>query len=100
MKFYVVDIYPSISDSILESITNRQKYTVINQESLSIIMHSRKSLHFCDGNVCIKKGNHMFDVTTGSFDGAEVCQLVGLLMLYKMMHLFCCNCVGLYRDND
>ena len=41
----------------------------------------------------------MFDVTMGSFDGAEGCELVGLFLLYKMKHLFDCNCVGLYRDD-
>ena len=39
----------------------------------------------------------MFDVTMGSFDGAEVCELVGLFLLYKMKYLFGGNCVDLYR---
>ena len=26
----------------------------------------------------------MFDVTMGSFDGAEICELVGLYILYKL----------------
>ena len=41
----------------------------------------------------------MFDVTMGSLDEAEVCELVGLFLLHKMKHLFGCNCVGLYRDD-
>ena len=41
----------------------------------------------------------MFDVIMGSFDRAEVCELVGLFLLYRMKHLFGCNCVGLYRDD-
>ena len=41
----------------------------------------------------------MFDVTMGWFDGAEVCELVGLFLIHKMKHLFGCNCVGLYRDD-
>ena len=83
----------------MESTTIRQKFTVINEESLRIVMHLRKSLLFCDGNTWIKKGNHIFDVTMRSFDGAEVCELVGLFLLHKMKHLFGCNCVGLYRDD-
>ena len=35
----------------------------------------------------------------GSFDGAEVFELVGLFLFHKMKHLFGCNCVGLYRDD-
>ena len=72
----------------MESIKFVKNFTVIDEESLRIIMHSRKLLLFCDGNTWIKKDNYMFDVTMGSFDGAEVCELVGLFLLYKMKHLF------------
>ena len=100
MKFDIVDFYPSISESLLwKALQFAKNFTVIDEESLRIIMHSRKSLLFCDGNTWVKKGNHMFDVTVGSFDRAEVCELVGLFLLYKMKHLFGCNCVGLYRDD-
>ena len=43
--------------------------------------------------------SHMFDVTVGSVDEAEVCELVGLLLLLKMKHLFGCKCVLLYGDD-
>ena len=34
--------------------------------------------------VWIKKGdNPYFDVTMGSYDGAEICELVGLYLLYQ-----------------
>ena len=38
-----------------------------------------------------------FDVTMGSFDGAETCELVGLFLLSQLTHLDV-N-VGLYRDD-
>ena len=38
-----------------------------------------------------------FDVTMGSFDGAETCELVGLSLLSQLTHLDI-N-VGLYRDD-
>ena len=47
--------------------------------------------------VWVKKGNSLFDVTMGSFDGAETCDIVGLLLLLELSHLTI-N-VGLYRDN-
>ena len=28
-----------------------------------------------------------FDVTMGSFDGAETCELVGLFLLFQLTHL-------------
>ena len=40
----------------------------------------------------------VFDVTMGSFDGAEVCELVGLFILNSLQERFGEN-VGLYRDN-
>ena len=41
----------------------------------------------------------MFDVAIGSFDGAEICELVGLFVLDKLaLDLENCN-VGLYRDD-
>ena len=41
----------------------------------------------------------MFDVTMGSFDGAEVCELVGLYLLDKLSHLTGKENTGLYRDD-
>ena len=62
-KFDIVDFYPSISESLLwKALQFAKNFTVIDEESLHIIMQS-------------------------------------LCNLYKMKHLFGCNCVGLYRDN-
>ena len=36
----------------------------------------------------------------GSFDGAEVCELVDLFLLHKMKLLLSCDCVGAYRDDE
>ena len=35
----------------------------------------------------------------GSFDGAEICELVGLFILNKLSKEFCKDNVGLYRDD-
>ena len=43
-----------------------------------------------------KKTTSYFDVTMGSFDSAEICELVGLFLVSQLQHL---NInVGLYRD--
>ena len=55
--------------------------TSITDRDIDIIMHSRKSLLFDKNTAWIKKNNSSFDVTMGSFDGAEVCELVGLFIL-------------------
>ena len=41
----------------------------------------------------------MFDVTVGSFDGAEICDLVGLFLLNDLAKKFGNKFVGLYRDD-
>ena len=41
----------------------------------------------------------LFDVTMGSHDGAEVCELVGLFLLNKLTVTFGKDNVGLYRDD-
>ena len=41
----------------------------------------------------------MFDVTMGSFDGAEVCELIGLFLLDDLGDKYGKNNVGLYRDD-
>ena len=66
------------------------------------IMNARKAFLFFEGNPWVKKDtqtlNH-FDVTEGSFDGAEVCELVGLFLLNQLKDLVVNGSVGLYRDD-
>ena len=46
-------------------------------------MHCRKSLLFNNTDIGIKKeSNKNFDVTIGSFDSTEVCELIILYILY------------------
>ena len=55
---------------------------------------------FHDGNAWVKKeGNPLFDATMGSYDGVEVCELVGLYLLGKLAPLIGTKNVGLYRDD-
>ena len=63
-------------------------------------MHCRKSL-LVDNETAWTKKNHsnMFDVTMGSFDGAEVYELIGLFLLDNLSDKYGKNDVGLYRDD-
>ena len=99
--FDIVDFYPSISEKLLqESLEFAKQYTDITPEDIRIIMHARRSILFSDNNVWCKKNNpNMFDVTMGSYDGAEVCELVGLFMLNKLRAKFSNDNIGLYRDD-
>lgn len=46
-----------------------------------------------------KSGDSDFDVTMGSFDGAELCELVGLFILYTISKEYGLSTNGLYRDD-
>ena len=62
--------------------------------------HARKSVLFNSNKPWVKRDNHTtFDVTMGSFDGAEVCELVGLYALNNLRKRFGNNNIGLYRDD-
>ena len=64
-----------------------------------MIFHCRRSLLFHDNEPWIKKdSNGDFDVTMGSYDGAEMCELAGLFMLNELPKNFDKDNIGLYRD--
>lgn len=63
-------------------------------------MYSRKSLLFDKGTPWIKKGNNdLFDVTMGSYGGAEVSELVGLYILNTLAKEYGKDNIGLLRDD-
>ena len=47
----------------------------------------------------MKSNGSLFDVTMGSYDGAEVCELVGLFILHQLSQLVGVKNIGLYRDD-
>ena len=70
--------------------------SVITDEQVHIIKHTKKTTLYKDGEPWCKKTSN-FDVTMGSFDGAEFCELVGLFLLSQLQYL---NInVGLNRDD-
>ena len=99
--FDIVDFYPSISEALLNGALNYAKqFIAISDDDREIIMHARKSLLFDSNTPWIKKdGASMFDVTMGSFDGVEICELIGLFALHKLNEKFEHGNIGLYRDD-
>ena len=47
----------------------------------------------------IKNNSNLFDVTMGSYDGAEICKLVGLFILNHLGKTFGKENIGLYWDD-
>ena len=97
----IVEFYPSISENILDNAINFAKqYTDISDENLRIIKHCRKSLLYNNYEPWKKKDtDSCFDVTMGSYDGAEVCELVGIYLLSLLANIIDKNNSDLYRDN-
>ena len=71
----------------------------IPPEYEDIIMHCRKSFLFDKKDVWAKQHDSDFDVTLGSFDGAEICELVGLYLLHLLKKECGSSSIGLYRDD-
>ena len=99
--FDTVGFYPSISEALLKlSLDYARQFTTISDEDIEIIMHSRKTLLFGNNKPWVKRGNSpMFDVAMGSYDGTEVCELVGLYILHKLTSAYPNGNIGLYRDD-
>jgi hypothetical protein len=96
--FDIVDFYPSIKPELLEKALSFAVSTnSISEEEKSIIMLAKQSVLVSKGNVWQKQGGP-FDVTMGSFDGAETCELVGCYILSILSQKFGNN-IGLYRDD-
>ena len=102
MIFDIVDFYPSISQELLDKYLEWAKgFTHIQPVEYETIMHSRRTILY-DNNKkpWIKKDTQKeFDVSMGAYDGAEVCELVGLYMLKEIKENINLNSLGLYRDD-
>ena len=100
LSFDIVDFYPSILEELLDDgLSCATKYTTIPNELVKTIKHARRSLLFNNGKAWTKRNTpNSFDVTMGSFDGAEICELVGLFILNSLEKRFGKN-IGLYRDD-
>ena len=102
IKFDIAEFYPSISQELLTKAIDFAKSNScsIDSDAVKVIMHSRKCFLFeSSGDIWVKKENEDFDVTMGSYDGAEICELVGLFLLSKLNHILGVDKAGLYRDD-
>ena len=65
---------------------------------IEIILHARKTVLMSDNATWAKNGS-LFDVSMGAYDGAEVAELVGLLLLSDIKTNLPNLNFGLYRDD-
>ena len=99
--FDIEEFYPSITEKLLHDAMNFAKEQIlISEKEKEVIFHCRKSLLFHNGEPWVKKnGNANFDVAMGSNDGAEICELVGIYILYLISQKYLMDDTGLYRDD-
>ena len=98
IKFDIDNFYPSITSELLDkSLTWAETYVYISPEDKEIIKSTKQSILYKEGQAWVKKTDIDCDITIGSWDGAEVSELVGLYLLSQLQNL---NInVGLYRDD-
>ena len=97
----MADFYPSISKDLLRrTISYARTIITIEDRVIDAIKLARKSRLFSKEGTWVKRGeNPSFDVTMGSFDGAEICEIVGIYLLEKLSPLLGKENFGLYRDD-
>ena len=83
-----------------EAIQYARTITEISDSDKAIIKDSRKTLLFHCNHPWEKKSEDPdFDVPMGCYDGAEVCELVGIFILNKLNNIIDKNSIGLYCDD-
>ena len=99
MQLDITDFYASISEELFDkAVTFAKTYTHFPTATTDIIKNARQSLLFQGDSTWVKKSG-AFDVTMGAYDGAEVCELVGLYILHTVSTKLPNFNFGLYRDD-
>ena len=83
MQFDIKDFYSSIKETLLnEAIQLAKEHVSITRKDIEVIFHARKLILYNNGETWLKKEGVSFDVTMGAYDGADMCELIGIYMLY------------------
>ena len=76
-----------------------KEYVAITRKDVEVIFQAPKSVLRNDGESWEKKEGGTSDVTMGAYDGAEVCELIAIYMLYLTGKKYDSKNIGLYRDD-
>ena len=76
-----------------------RQHVQTKRKEFNIIQHARKLLLYNKKIQWQKKNTNLFDVVIGAYDGAEVCEIAGLLLWNNLANKFDKNSVGFYRDD-
>ena len=95
----IVDYYPSVSEELFEqTLQFAEQFTTINNDDKNILRNARKSILFYKQQTW-EKQTGLFDITMGAYDGAQITDLVGLMLLQKLKENIPEIDFGLYRDD-
>ena len=99
IQFDIDTFYPSITEKLLnKALDYASQFCNISEQDREIILLAKNTLLYNNNQAWTKRGTRShFDVTMGSFDGSETCELVGLYILF-MLESLGIN-LGLYRDD-
>ena len=80
----------------LHSINLARNYTDITKEELGIILACRKSVLTKNDTTWLKTGTDNFDITFGSFDSAQIADLVGIYILNTLSRIIDLKNISLF----
>jgi hypothetical protein len=93
------EFYPSITKKLYkQAIEFAKRFTQVDQHDIEILLNARQQIITWGSEAWAKK-NMLFDDSMGSYDGAECCELIGLLLLHHIKSAFPEEDFGLYRDD-
>ena len=100
IAFDILEFYPSITETLLNWALNfASKYVSISANDRQVIIDAKHSLLFNNGQPWEKRtSTSLFDVTMGSYDGAETCELVDCYLLSQLKEIPGID-IGLFRDD-
>ena len=100
LMFDIKDFYPSIKEKLLwEAIRFAKLYISTTNKDIEAIFHARKFLLYYNDEPWVKNGESNFDVSIGSYDGAQAYALIGIFMLSLLSKYINKNRFGLHKDD-
>ena len=72
---------------LTDAIKWAENFTKIEEKTKNIILHVRKTFLYYKGRAWVKRSEPEWDVPMGSFDSAEIADLVSLFLLSLIDHL-------------
>ena len=96
---YFVWQYFSYCFSIDLGIRFANRRISIANKGIEALFRARNSLLYYNDEPWVKKGESNSDVRMGAYNGAEICELIGIFILSLLSKHINKNHIGLYRDD-